>query len=149
MTKSRFIVASLLSVSLILIPAYPSQAILGLGKCEKMTKQVKQSDQLIRELWKNYDKQRYFLKYGIEASPQLAGMMIDINQAILGGLKIMRANSNCFKVADKARLINSITVAEQNIASWRLYLKNPVSGVDWSTRFNKPPASLLTNYPIK
>lgn len=149
MIKNRFIAASFVTVSLLMIPAYPSHAILGLGKCEKMVKQVKQSDQLIRELWKNYDRQRYFLEYGTEASPQLAGLMIDINQGILSGLKIMRANSNCFKVADRARLINSITTAEQNIASWRLYLKKPVSGVDWSTRFNKPPASLLTNYPIK
>ena len=149
MTKSRFIVAFLLSVSLILIPVNPSEAILGLGKCEKMVKQVKQSDQLIRELWKNYDYQRYFLKYGNEASPQLAGMIIDINQAILNGLKIMRTNSSCFKVADKARLINTITGYEQNIVSWKLYLKKPVSGVDWSTRFNKPPTGLLANYPLK
>lgn len=139
----------LLSVSLLLSSAYPSQAIFGLGKCEKMSKQLKQSDQLIRELWKNYDRQRYFLKYENEASPQLAGMIIDLSQAILGGLKIMRTNSSCFKVADKARLINTITGYEQGIASWKRYLKNPVSRVNWSTQFNKPPTSLLANYPIK
>ncbi len=147
--KRKLIELVLVTSLFLSFTATPASAILGLSKCEKMVKVVKQKDLLIRELWKNYDRERRSLQSGIEASSKLAGMVNDVNRAYLDGLRAMKANSNCFKVTDRAKIINSITNTEQNIASWKTYLRNPTIGVVWSTRLPTIPGSLLAGISLK
>jgi hypothetical protein len=158
----------LITLCFLIISPSPSSAVFGLSKCEKMMKQVSTQDQLIRALWKNFDKERKRKEKVIISkgdslldkpaqylvlspdSTKLIGMIIDINAAGLKSIRLMKGQPQCFSTSKQSKIINQETQLKSYIREWEgaLRTKN-VSSSNFEAIFPSAPTSFLKLFPAK
>ena len=136
----KTLLSVLISLTFLFAALPNSEAIFGLGVCEKLTKEIKAEEEIGIESWKYYRQQVALYNNKPSDNTFLAQAILQVYLSDLSVWTRATKQTKCFNAAQNAEIRRQLSYTKRQIADYRALIKNKDANyfvLSWSNYYSK------------
>ena len=136
----KTLLSVLVSLAFLFAALPNSEAIFGLGACEKLTKQMKAEEEIGIESWKYYRQQAALYNNNPSLNTFLAEAILEVYLSDLSAWTRASKQTKCFNAVQNAEIRRQLSYTKRSIADYKALIKSKDANyfvLIWSNYYSK------------